>query len=67
MSKKQLFETVICNAGEAKRIRRCNGCVYALEEEPNIQRVWLPNEKAPGLAMSRAFGDFLLKDHGLIA
>ncbi|OIW03403.1 hypothetical protein TanjilG_12000 [Lupinus angustifolius] len=52
---------------EAERIRSCNGCVYALEEEPNIQRVWLPNEKAPGLAMSRAFGDFLLKDHGVIA
>lgn len=53
---------------EANRIRSCNGCVYALEEEPHIQRVWLPNnEKSPGLAMSRAFGDFLLKDHGVIA
>ncbi|KAK7321604.1 hypothetical protein VNO77_32414 [Canavalia gladiata] len=53
---------------EAERIRRCNGCVYALEEEPQIERVWLPNNKnSPGLAMSRAFGDFLLKDHGVIA
>ncbi|KAK2398759.1 hypothetical protein P8452_06121 [Trifolium repens] len=52
---------------EAKRIRSCNGCVYALKEEPHVQRVWLPNENYPGLAMSRAFGDFILKDHGVIA
>ncbi|RYR06047.1 hypothetical protein HN51_042206 [Arachis hypogaea] len=53
---------------EAERIRRCNGCVYALKEEPHIQRVWIPNyENSPGLAMSRSFGDFLLKEHGVIA
>lgn len=39
----------------------------ALKNEPHIQRVWLPHEDAPGLAMSRAFGDFLLKDYGIIA
>lgn len=55
------------NAGEAERIRNCNGCVYALKEEPHVQRVWLPNETYPGLAMSRAFGDFILKDHGVIS
>ncbi|MED6208387.1 hypothetical protein PIB30_044502 [Stylosanthes scabra] len=53
---------------EAERIRKCNGCVFALKEEPNIQRVWIPNcENSPGLAMSRSFGDFLLKEHGVIA
>ncbi|XP_014505435.1 probable protein phosphatase 2C 72 isoform X2 [Vigna radiata var. radiata] len=53
---------------EAERIRRCNGCVYASKEEPEIQRVWMPNnEHSPGLAMSRSFGDFLLKDYGVIA
>ncbi|KAL1344909.1 hypothetical protein HN51_018710 [Arachis hypogaea] len=52
---------------EADRIRSCNGRVFALHEEPHIQRVWLPNENSPGLAMSRAFGDFILKDHGIIA
>ncbi|KAL5144702.1 putative protein phosphatase 2C 72 [Glycine soja] len=52
---------------EAERIRSCNGRVFALKEEPHIQRVWLPNENSPGLAMSRAFGDFMLKDHGIIA
>lgn len=37
-------------------------------EEPDIQRVWMPNnENSPGLAMSRFLGDFLLKDHGVIA
>ncbi|WCJ29568.1 Protein phosphatase 2C family protein [Euphorbia peplus] len=53
--------------GEAERIKKCNGRVHALKEEPHIQRVWLPNEDYPGLAMSRAFGDFLLKNHGVIA
>ncbi|EEF45811.1 probable protein phosphatase 2C 72 [Ricinus communis] len=52
---------------EAARIRKCNGRVLALKEEPHIQRVWLPHEDLPGLAMSRAFGDFLLKTHGIIA
>lgn len=52
---------------EAERIRKCNGRVLALKEEPHVQRVWLPLDDSPGLAMSRAFGDFLLKNHGLIA
>ncbi|KAK7311413.1 hypothetical protein RJT34_09545 [Clitoria ternatea] len=52
---------------EADRIRSCKGRVFALREEPHIERVWLPNEDIPGLAMSRAFGDFMLKDHGIIA
>jgi len=56
------------NAGGAERIRRCNGCVCASKEEPEIQRVWIPNnDNSPGLAMSRSFGDFLLKNHGVIA
>ncbi|XP_040997434.1 probable protein phosphatase 2C 72 [Juglans microcarpa x Juglans regia] len=52
---------------EAERIKNCNGRVAALKQEPHIQRVWLPHEDTPGLAMSRAFGDFVLKDHGIIA
>ncbi|KAK4745546.1 hypothetical protein SAY87_011858 [Trapa incisa] len=52
---------------EAERIRKCKGRVLALKGEPHIQRVWLPYEDMPGLAMSRAFGDFLLKDHGIVA
>ncbi|OIT38032.1 PREDICTED: probable protein phosphatase 2C 72 [Nicotiana attenuata] len=52
---------------EAERIRNCGGRVLALEKEAHIQRVWLPNEDAPGLAMSRAFGDFMLKNYGIIS
>lgn len=32
-----------------------------------MARVWLPNSNSPGLAMARAFGDFCLKDFGLIS
>ncbi|CAM6036279.1 unnamed protein product [Sphagnum compactum] len=52
---------------EADRIRQCKGRIYALKNEPHLRRVWLPHEEAPGLAMSRTFGDFCLKDYGIIA
>ncbi len=29
--------------------------------------MWLPFDDSPGLAMARAFGDFCLKDYGVIA
>lgn len=54
-------------AGEAARIRKCKGRVFALHDEPEVPRVWLPNNDSPGLAMARAFGDFCLKDFGLIS
>lgn len=41
--------------------------MFALQDEPDVARVWLPNNDSPGLAMARAFGDFCLKDYGLIA
>ncbi|KAL6139345.1 hypothetical protein ACLB2K_064622 [Fragaria x ananassa] len=52
---------------EAERIRKCRGRVFALHDEPEVCRVWLPNNDSPGLAMARAFGDFCLKDFGLIS
>ncbi|XP_042394845.1 probable protein phosphatase 2C 33 isoform X2 [Zingiber officinale] len=52
---------------EAERIRRCRGRIFALRDEPEVVRVWLPNIDSPGLAMARAFGDFCLKDFGLIS
>ncbi|MBA0765437.1 hypothetical protein Gotri_014634 [Gossypium trilobum] len=52
---------------EAARIQQCRGRVFALQDEPEVARVWLPNNDSPGLAMSRAFGDFCLKDFGLIS
>lgn len=54
-------------SGEAARIQQCRGRVFALQDEPEVARVWLPNSNSPGLAMARAFGDFCLKDFGLIA
>ncbi|KAF3796858.1 putative protein phosphatase 2C 66 [Nymphaea thermarum] len=52
---------------EAERIQQCKGRVFALHDEPEVARVWLPNNDSPGLAMARAFGDFCLKDFGLIS
>ncbi|KAL8147027.1 putative protein phosphatase 2C 66 isoform X1 [Apium graveolens] len=52
---------------EAARITQCKGRVFALQDEPDVPRVWLPNSDTPGLAMARAFGDFCLKDFGLIS
>ncbi|XP_010938349.3 probable protein phosphatase 2C 34 isoform X1 [Elaeis guineensis] len=52
---------------EAERITRCKGRVFCLHDEPGVHRVWLPNGETAGLAMSRAFGDYCLKDYGLIS
>ncbi|KAH7686435.1 Protein-serine/threonine phosphatase protein [Dioscorea alata] len=52
---------------EAERIRKKNGRVFALRDEPRNYRVWLPNDNFPGLAMARAFGDLQLKNYGIIA
>ncbi|KAJ1692081.1 hypothetical protein LUZ63_008779 [Rhynchospora breviuscula] len=52
---------------ELERIKQCNGQVYCLDEEPGVHRLWLPGDESPGLAMSRAFGDFCMKGHGLIS
>ncbi|XP_028086694.1 probable protein phosphatase 2C 34 [Camellia sinensis] len=52
---------------EAERIIQCNGRVFSLDDEPGVHRVWLPDEESPGLAMSRAFGDYCVKDFGLVS
>ncbi|XP_062197435.1 probable protein phosphatase 2C 73 isoform X3 [Phragmites australis] len=52
--------------GELARILNCKGRVFAMDDEPDVPRLWLPDQDAPGLAMARAFGDFCLKNHGLI-
>lgn len=41
--------------------------MFALQDEPEVSRVWLPFDDAPGLAMARAFGDFCLKEYGVIS
>ncbi|CAM0152186.1 unnamed protein product [Urochloa decumbens] len=52
--------------GELARILNCKGRVFAMDDEPDVARMWLPEQDAPGLAMARAFGDLCLKNHGLI-
>ncbi|PAN47539.1 hypothetical protein PAHAL_9G301000 [Panicum hallii] len=52
---------------EKERIRRCNGQVYCLADEPGVYRVWQPSRDLPGLAMSRAFGDYSVKDYSVIS
>ncbi|MCL7036808.1 hypothetical protein MKW94_025243, partial [Papaver nudicaule] len=52
---------------ESERILHCNGRVFCLDDEPGVHRVWLPSVETPGLAMSRAFGDFCVKEFGVIS
>ncbi|CAA3001664.1 probable phosphatase 2C 73 [Olea europaea subsp. europaea] len=52
---------------EAERIIQCKGRVFCLHDEPGVHRLWLPDEESPGLAMSRAFGDYCVKDYGLVS
>ncbi|CAM8895872.1 unnamed protein product [Rhodiola kirilowii] len=52
---------------EAERIKQKKGRVFAMRDEPDVSRVWLPYDDAPGLAMARAFGDFCLKNYGVIS
>lgn len=50
---------------EAERIKQCNGRVFCVDDEPGVHRLWLPEDESPGLAISRAFGDYCVKDFGL--
>ncbi|KAL2924880.1 putative protein phosphatase 2C 1 [Bienertia sinuspersici] len=52
---------------QAERIKRCKGRVFALQDELEVPKVWVPFDDAPGLAMARAFGDFCLNDYGVIS
>ncbi|XP_057433592.1 probable protein phosphatase 2C 34 [Lotus japonicus] len=52
---------------EAERITQSKGQVFCLEDEPGVYRVWMPNGRKAGLAISRAFGDYCLKDFGIIS
>ncbi|XP_078431993.1 putative protein phosphatase 2C 12 [Wolffia australiana] len=52
---------------EAERIKRRNGVIYSVSEDPETARVWAPEDDSPGLAMARAFGDLQLKRYGVIS
>ncbi|KAM3323998.1 putative protein phosphatase 2C 34 [Capsicum chacoense] len=53
--------------GESERIMQSKGRVLSCEDEPGVYRVWMPTVEGPGLAISRAFGDYYIKDFGLIS
>lgn len=67
MASYSFFLSLLSYSGEAERIKKCNGRIFAVDEEPEVYRIWMPDEDCPGLAMARAFGDFCLKDYGLIS
>lgn len=55
---------------ESKRIEQSRGMIYSCPDEPGVHRVWLSNGQTvtgPGLAVSRAFGDYYIKEFGLIS
>lgn len=55
---------------EIERITQRKGRISSSEDEPGVYRVWLPKgdtPSGPGLAISRAFGDYFIKDFGLIS
>lgn len=52
---------------EAARIIQSKGKVTCMDDEPGVYRIWAPNDGAPGLAVSRAFGDYCAKEFGLIS
>ncbi|RYQ90137.1 hypothetical protein Ahy_B09g096394 isoform D [Arachis hypogaea] len=52
---------VIANVGDSRAV------LATTSDEPGVHRVWLPDEESPGLAMSRALGDYSVKEYGLIS
>lgn len=55
---------------ETERIKQSKGKVFSSQDEPGVYRIWMPNgemPRGPGLALSRAFGDYFIKDFGLIS
>ncbi|EOA30931.1 hypothetical protein CARUB_v10014078mg [Capsella rubella] len=52
---------------EAERIKQSDGRLFCLDDEPGVYRVGMPNGGSLGLAVSRAFGDYCLKDFGLVS
>lgn len=55
---------------ESERIYKAGGSVCEAEDELGVSRIRASNEETtegPGLALSRAFGDYFFKDFGLIS
>ncbi|KAL8510487.1 hypothetical protein ACS0TY_017339 [Phlomoides rotata] len=62
-----MFTSFFLFSVEESRIRKCKGRVFAMRDEPEVVRVWLPKHDFPGLAMARTFRDFCLKEFCLIS
>ncbi|RYR12982.1 hypothetical protein Ahy_B04g070220 isoform C [Arachis hypogaea] len=58
---KQGEDLIISNLGDSRAV------LATTSDEPGVYRVWMPNGKTPGLAISRALGDYCVKDFGLIS
>lgn len=53
---------------ESQRITQSKGRICSSNDEPGVYRVWMPSTlDGPGLSISRAFGDHLMKPFGLIS
>lgn len=51
---------------EKKRVRAAGGRVTRWQQGVGPQRVWLPDEWLPGLAMTRSVGDTVLSRYGVV-
>lgn len=51
---------------EKKRVRGAGGRVTRWKKNVGPQRVWLPDEWVPGLAMTRSIGDTCLSKYGVV-
>lgn len=52
---------------EKERLLRCGARVDVWESiEDEDERIWLPDIRTPGLAVSRTFGDLILKPYGVV-
>lgn len=62
------FDHSPLRASEKARVQAAGGRVDAWESvDVGDERVWLPNKRTPGLAVTRSFGDSMLKPFGVSA
>ncbi|XP_059650375.1 cell division cycle 20.2, cofactor of APC complex-like [Cornus florida] len=61
------FQNVRSLHYEAEWINQYKGRVFSLNDKPVVHKIWLLNEECPRLAMSKAFGDYFIKDFELIS
>lgn len=62
------FDQKPMRADEKERLLACGARVDAWESiDVGEERVWLPDVRTPGLAVSRSFGDLILKPYGVNA